>query len=273
MTPPRIVIGSLFWMLLVGCGSGADAPRDTDGNGDDDSEVDTGDDPVDGEPGAPVFLDFSVSSTVLTDVSEVLFTAVLTDPDGVDDIVGGVLKDLSGASYGAFATAASEGAYEVRVDWEMVNSSEEISGVAETDSRTFLAEFFDQAGHRVSREVTLDLVCDDDISRPCYDGECRPLVTVDDCGACGRQCLLEDGPEVLGTWMSGAEYSHDLSCDTGECAFEVSFTHPQYTCDDVCGDLHTCLAASYYQSGSTYSKPCGETGFPSTTVACICVEN
>lgn len=40
------------------------------------------------------------------------FSVVLTDPDGIDDLIGGTLKDPdSGSSYGAFVTEAGEGAY------------------------------------------------------------------------------------------------------------------------------------------------------------------
>ena len=42
----------------------------------------------------------------------VVFTAVVTDPDGIEDLIGGTLEDpTTGGTYGAIATSASEGSY------------------------------------------------------------------------------------------------------------------------------------------------------------------
>ena len=46
--------------------------------------------------GAPVFLSLQTNVAKITAGESVTFTAVLTDPDGVDDIVGGTLSDLTG---------------------------------------------------------------------------------------------------------------------------------------------------------------------------------
>src|SRR5690606_28117444 len=97
---------------------------------------------------------------------------------------------------GAFATAASEGAYEVRVYWDNVNSAEELDFGWEGTSRTFVAEFFDQAGHRTSRETTLHLECEFDEQLPCHNGMCQRLDSLDDCGECGNQCDASGMPAL-----------------------------------------------------------------------------
>ncbi len=76
---------------------------------------------------APVFLDFSASTSTLTDKNEVTFVAVLTDPDGIDDLIGGSLQHPGGGSYGAFQTSAAEGSYQIIIDWDDVNSAEELA--------------------------------------------------------------------------------------------------------------------------------------------------
>src|SRR5688572_16528714 len=48
------------------------------------------------DPGAPVFLSLQTNVSKITAGESVIFTAVLTDPDGVDDIVGGTLSDQTG---------------------------------------------------------------------------------------------------------------------------------------------------------------------------------
>lgn len=61
---------------------------------------------------APVFLSFGTDVTSLTEGGTVTFTAVLTDPDGLMDLVGGTLLDAAGvARYGAFMASGGTGSY------------------------------------------------------------------------------------------------------------------------------------------------------------------
>ena len=251
--------------------------------GDDSDVVDTDSDGIDEDSGsedvdtdtnapsnrAPVFLDFGISSSVLTDESTVVFTAVLTDPDGVDDIVGGTLSDAAGASYGAFATAASEGAYEIRVDWDDLNNAEEIYFDADGGSRLFIAEFFDQSGERVSRETTLALECDDEVQLPCEDGLCQDLDTVEDCGACGRPCTEEGAPEPV-DWSYLATYNA-IWCETGGCTYKM--VTPYNSCNAVCGPEHECIRAYVQSNPSNYDIDCDDLANPSRVTLCECRRN
>jgi hypothetical protein len=50
----------------------------------------------------------------MTSSDRLAVSAVVTDPDGIDDLIGGTLTTTDGAStFGAFATDASEGAYSI----------------------------------------------------------------------------------------------------------------------------------------------------------------
>jgi hypothetical protein len=45
-------------------------------------------------------------------LESITFTAVLTDPDGIDDLIGGSLTNADGSiQYGAFVTSGQEGSY------------------------------------------------------------------------------------------------------------------------------------------------------------------
>jgi len=98
-----------------------------------------------------------------------VITAVVSDPDGIDDLIGGTLMDSTAAlSYGAFATAASEGAYSLSLGWSALNSTAPINAPAGTgEDRTFLAEFFDAAANRARGEISVTLACEDSEATAC----------------------------------------------------------------------------------------------------------
>jgi hypothetical protein len=78
-------------------------------------------------PGAPVFLSLQTNASSLTAGESITFTAVLIDPDGVDDIVGGTLSDLTGMiGYGPFVAAGQPGTYSIMVSWDAMHQAEPI---------------------------------------------------------------------------------------------------------------------------------------------------
>ena len=78
-------------------------------------------------PGAPVFLSLQTNVAKITAGESVIFTAVLTDPDGVDDIVGGTLSDESGViGYGPFVAAGQEGTYSITLSWDAMHQADAI---------------------------------------------------------------------------------------------------------------------------------------------------
>ncbi len=176
----------LFLAITPGCGDSVNSAMDA---GADDGSPDAADTaPTDADKAAagPEFLSFGTSSTSMTENQSVTFTAVVTDPDGIDDVIGGTLVSPDGQkTYGAFATSASEGAYSLTLSWADLSASSPINFDQESIV-TFVAEFFDQAGHMASRSVPIRLHCEGDAS---CDGVCIDLQTnSENCGACGMKC-------------------------------------------------------------------------------------
>ena len=138
-------------------------------------------------PRGPTIITLNTNSADITQGESVVFSAVVTDPDGIDDVIGGTLLDAtSGLSYGSFATAASEGAYSLTLRWEDLQRLSAINFTAPI-SRVFRAEFFDSTGNRTTRDVTLTLTCD---GIGACNGVCTSLTTISNCGSCGNFCGL-----------------------------------------------------------------------------------
>ncbi|MCK6530673.1 hypothetical protein L6R50_24975 [Myxococcota bacterium] len=188
---------------------------DDDATSGDDDDATSGDDDSTPAAGAPVVLDFSTDATSIVEGQSVVFTAVVTDPDGIDDLIGGTLLAPSGGTYGAFVTAAQEGAYSLAVAWSQMDTVASIEFATEED-REFVARFYDQGGHTAEASVFVRLHCAGDAA---CAGECTDLDEDDrNCGACGRVCA---------------------GCSAGRCYdFECANPSPAIrTCDDACFDL------------------------------------
>lgn len=110
-----------------------------------------------GDPSAPVIISLSTNITSMEPDDTLTFSAVVTDPDGIDDLIGGTLSNPGGGTYGSFATAAGEGAYALSLSWSQIDAVEPIPLEPYGVERRFLAEFFDQAGHSTSRVVDVTL--------------------------------------------------------------------------------------------------------------------
>lgn len=133
----------------------------------------------------PRILTMSSNVTTLDNQGTLVITAVVTDPDGVDDLIGGALVDPdSNATYGAFATSAAEGAYEIRLTWGQLNEVRRIDAPVAGAPREFLAQFYDVAGHVADEELSIKLRCATEDLGVC-DGVCTDLATdPENCGTC-----------------------------------------------------------------------------------------
>jgi hypothetical protein len=187
---------------------------------------------------APRILSFTSNTARLTPFGNIQFSVVVTDPDGIDDVIGGILVDpASGSTYATFATAAAEGAYSATIDWDGVNVVRPIDFTSPT-SRTLRASFFDVAGHVTSSETTVQLSCDGRSEAcagvcgrlRCGDVCVNPDADNDNCGACNNACP--------GDTICSAAPPNAAVC---ECP---SFVPDQCgnTCVDVARDLENCGA-------------------------------
>ena len=177
-----LFVGICAIVSLGGCGGGSTPSPVGDAGGV------AGGDAGSTDPNAPVFLSFGSSVVSITIGESVIFSAVLTDPDGIDDVIGGSLKSPDGTVvYGTFSTSGQEGSYSLTLSWDMIDQSQPITFEGD-DQKSFVAEFFDVAGHRATKSAQLRLHCDGGGGAAC-SGRCTSLDTSDeDCGGCGNQC-------------------------------------------------------------------------------------
>jgi hypothetical protein len=186
-------------LLLAGACQGGDDPMPVGGSPD----AGTG---TSSSPDAPKILSLKANVQTLRETEMLVISAVVTDPDGINDLIGGNLTTIEGASaYGAFATDAGEGAYSIALTWSSINTTDSIEtekGAA--TQRTFRASFFDAAGHISSRDISINLQCRGADDASC-SGTCTDLsvATAQHCGACnhtcggGSQCVAEVGSCVI----------------------------------------------------------------------------
>jgi hypothetical protein len=207
------------------CDDGACVECARDADCDDDEECNDGECEAAGEgegegegerePGGPEILQLSTNVTTLDETGTLVVTAVVTDPDGVDDVIGGSLRAPDGATYGAFTTSAAEGAYEIRVDWFELHA---VAAIEFTDSatRAFEAEFFDQGGARATRGFSVTLACSG--GGGVCDGDCGLVRCRPDAGA--GQCSAVCAPESGGQCDDAIDNDADgfLDCDDFDCA-------------------------------------------------------
>ena len=120
--------------------------------------------------GLPAILSFAANVAILGEGESVTFTAVVTHPDGIANLIGGTLMSGSGATYGAFATAGDEGAYSASISWWTMNQINPINLSEGADgNRPFVATFYDLEGDFAQAEVAVGITCEGDAS---CDGYC-----------------------------------------------------------------------------------------------------
>lgn len=242
------------------------------------------------DPDGPEIITLSVNSTRLTEDETLVVTAIVTDPDGIADVIGGELRDPVNGTYGAFATGAQEGAYSLTLSWSALHQVSSIEGPGDI-ARELQAHFFDSAGNETIKSLSLTftcgvsgesfcdakcvdmqtdaehcgacrtaleetecsegaLVCDDPISRVC-DDSCEPN-TVTSCGSCGHDCTLPPGE-----LPSGASYStlcRQNSLDGSEEALPAEHAYCLYvsSTEERTSCDAQCGALACVQSEATY---------------------
>lgn len=197
----------------------------------------TGSDGNTSDPAAPRILTLDTNVHTVHEDDPLVITAVVTDPDGIDDLIGGTLLDPdSGSSYGAFATSAAEGAYSISLAWGAVDLVRGIDTPTGGAPRVFRARFFDVAGHTADGDITVTLACENADLAAC-SGDCVDLLTSHDhCGACdtpapdGSECIdghagCAEGPEnTPAACTDGCSNDGDayIDCDDFNCCDVVA---------------------------------------------------
>jgi len=107
----------------------------------------------------PKILLFGSDVEVVLPDSHVTFSAIVTDPDGIETLVGGVLETTDGKhQYGVFATSAEEGAYSLTLSWNQINRVKTINFENEL-AVEIRARFFDSDGNSTSTVEAIILDC------------------------------------------------------------------------------------------------------------------
>ena len=188
------------------------------GRGDDEGGSSAGDGGADlGGNQAPEVLSFTAGPSRISEGGETTFTAVVTDSDGVDDVIGGTLESQSGATFGGFSSTGASGTFEIDLTWRDIDEVESIE-FDSTEDRLFVASFYDAAGKTGTATVALNLHCDGDGA---CEGRCVDLDSDrDNCGECGNACQTCDAGECLEwtcTRVTGDILSCDDACGSNEC--------------------------------------------------------
>ncbi len=181
--------------------------------------------------GAPRILEFSTNVNTMRPTDTLVFSAIVSDPDGIDDVIGGTLKAPGGGTYGTFRTEASEGAYALELSWGKINQVKGIEAAAGGSPRVFRAEFFDAAGHTTAAELTItmrcagarQIACDGE----CLDGDDDP----DNCGKCGKIC---SSPAHGDAACSGGACAFDCDSDYHQCGTSCASDDAVATCGSRC---------------------------------------
>ena len=171
---------------------------------------------VSSDPAAPRFLSFGTNVATLTHGESVTFSAVVTDPDGIDDLIGGTLQTADGsATYGALVSSGQEGAYSITLSWGQIQQTGAISFQDHAD-RMFVAKFYDTAGHEAQQAVSVELTCHGGyacqgtcVKRNVCSYQSGTRRTCDDtCAIVGMTC-----DPTVNQWAMYGTYPLAISCD------------------------------------------------------------
>ncbi|HRI53052.1 MAG TPA: YCF48-related protein [Pseudomonadota bacterium] len=149
------------------------------------------------DPHGPRILSLGTSVKQVTQGESARFVAVITHPDGLDNLAGGQLTSPDGAiKYGAFQ-ADHQGSYTLDLSWALLHQTQPI-GFASEEMRSFIAEFFDMQGHKTAQSLSLRLHCN---GKNACDGVC--LAQGDRCSG-GSANLCISGLCKPGCFIDGA---------------------------------------------------------------------
>lgn len=135
----------------------------------------------------PVFLSFNTNVSKITEGESVIFTALLTDPDGVEDIIGGsLLSENEAIDYGPFVAAGQVGTYSISLSWAQIEQSASINFENTELSLPLRARFFDQGGNKAVSDAQITLAC---AGGSACNGSCTNISADGaNCGACDHTC-------------------------------------------------------------------------------------
>jgi hypothetical protein len=223
----------------------------------------------------PKILNLSSNVKALESGDSLVLTAVVTDPDGIDDLIGGTASDsVNSATYGAFATSAQEGSYSITLPWAAIQQVRTIDTPSGGADRGFVATFFDVDGHQVSATITIHLQCKNNAALGVCKGVCVDLSkSVEHCGKCNNKVTYTGGscnsgqpgcPKPLGLCGTAClDLSKNLS-NCGKCNHDCSKIGNGKGTRPIC-EGGTCFAEFAVSSRDSCDSQCAKLGLGCTT--------
>jgi len=102
-------LASYWFLVLVGAAACSGGSGGSDGGGT--------------QPGGPSVNSLDLSPSNLTEGESTMVTALVADPDGADDILGGVLRAGAGGPSLATFTSAGAGTFTASVSWDDIHAA------------------------------------------------------------------------------------------------------------------------------------------------------
>jgi hypothetical protein len=204
---------------------------------------------------APSIIDLVASPARLSEGDGTLVSAIVTDPQGTEDIVAGRLLDGQNQDLIGNFRNIGGGSFELEVTWDQLHGVRPIGFGPAGTQRAVTAEFIDNANERSTRSLTLSLdcegesACDGECGLETCNGECLDprfdYETAENCGECGNACgagqSCSDSMCVDGGGLNG-ECFESADCIDAEafCATEAEFGLPGGACLVTCGSSDGC---------------------------------
>lgn len=222
---------------------------DTSGGDTRTPDTTTGDTAVTPGNQAPQILSLSANTSTLNAGSNLVVTAVVTDANGIDDLIGGQLEAATGGSFGAFSTAAAEGSYSITLTWDAIQTVRETDAPPSGAALDMKAVFFDVAGARAERTLRVTLRCDASNTQGLCGGECTALAEdAWNCGTCGNACW--DEPSFLSLPPSVTYPGSSESCVESVCTRRINIDPARMEAGATCKTLCTAVGLSCPWSAS-----------------------
>jgi hypothetical protein len=225
----------------------ADTDADADADADADTDTDTTPDDVD-----PIILEFSVNPSTVNPDEAGTFYALVTDPQGIADLIGGSLKSDDGTTIAAFSSSADEGSYSTSVEFDTLAEAFAEDTTGNSGTMTVTASFYDQAGHITTDSLDVVLECDGSNDDLCSEGCVDVSRDEQNCGGCDSVCatkLTASGLTAVPSEMDDCTSGTCLAVTA--CVKELEATSD--TCNKVCGAAGTTCAGVVFHWNPTCS--------------------
>lgn len=192
----------------------------------DDGEEGEGEGEGEGEPNVPPdtpphplgprVQSFTASLSTLSDDDSATLTVVVSDPDGVEDIVGALLiEPISGSTLGTLSTAGAPGTFTATVSWSTWREVAPIEFVRGTVQRFIRVQFSDVDAHEVTSTLAFTMTCG---NASACDSQCGQVR----CAAEGNSCFSTGGNPISDAQLCNFCNAGCQACTTGCACFDES---------------------------------------------------